>query len=75
MLLATLCSEGLCVGEGKALDEGVRAFTDLVSLRSRMVFPCLQCRRLPAIQESGFASLGWEVPLEKEMATHSSILA
>ena len=27
------------MGEGKALDEGVRAFTDLVSLRSRMVFP------------------------------------
>ena len=39
MLLATLCSEGLCVDEGKALDEGVRAFTDLVSLRSRTVSP------------------------------------
>lgn len=39
MLLATLCSEGLCVDEGKALDEGIRVFTDLVSLRSRMVSP------------------------------------
>ena len=39
MLLATLCSEGLCVDEGKALDEGVRAFTDLVSLRCRTVSP------------------------------------
>ena len=26
-------------------------------------------------QESQFRSLGWEDPLEEEMATHSSILA
>ena len=30
---------------------------------------------LPAIQEAQVESLGWEDPLEKEMATHSSILA
>ena len=30
---------------------------------------------LPAIQESQVHSLGWEDPLEKEMATHSSTLA
>ena len=30
---------------------------------------------LPAIQESQVHSLGWEDPLEKEMATHSSILS
>ena len=35
----------------------------------------LQCRRLPAIQEPQVWSLGREVPLEKEMAPHSSILA
>ena len=29
----------------------------------------------PAMQETGVWSLGWEDPLEKEMATHSSILA
>ena len=29
----------------------------------------------PAMQETQFRSLGWEDPLEKEMATHSSILA
>ena len=29
----------------------------------------------PAIQETWVWSLGWEDPLEKEMATHSSILA
>ena len=32
-------------------------------------------KRLPAMQETQFWFLGWEDPLEKEMATHSSILA
>ena len=32
-------------------------------------------KRLLAIQETRVRSLGWEDPLEKEMATHSSILA
>ena len=29
-------------------------------------------KRLPTIQETRVQSLGWEDPLEKEMATHSS---
>ena len=29
----------------------------------------------PAMQETWVRSLGWEDPLEKELATHSSILA
>ena len=32
-------------------------------------------KRLPAVQETWVPSLGREDPLEKEMATHSSILA
>ena len=32
-------------------------------------------KNLPAIQEAQVQSLGWEDLLEKEMATHSSILA
>ena len=32
-------------------------------------------KNLPAVQETGVQSLGWEDALEKEMATHSSILA
>ena len=32
-------------------------------------------KTLPAMQETWVQSLGWEDPLEKEMATHSSILA
>ena len=30
---------------------------------------------LPAVQETQVRTLGWEDPLEKEMATHSSTLA
>ena len=32
-------------------------------------------KRLSAVQETQVQSLGWEDPLEKEMATHSSNLA
>ena len=31
-------------------------------------------KNLPAVQETQVQSLHWEVPLEEEMATHSSIL-
>ena len=32
-------------------------------------------KNLPVMQETWVQSLGWEDPLEKGMATHSSILA
>ena len=32
-------------------------------------------KSLPAMQETWVQSLGWEDPLDKEMATHSSVLA
>ena len=41
----------------------------LISLVTQMV------KRLPVMQETQVQSLGREDPLEKEMATHSSILA
>ena len=41
----------------------------LASLVAQMV------KRLPAMWETQVRSLGWEDPLEKEMATHSSTLA
>ena len=40
--------------------------------------PCLvaqMVKNLPAVQETRFRSLGVEDPLQKEVATHSSILA
>ena len=44
-------------------------YTYLASLVAQSV------KNLPAVQETLVRSLGWEDPLEKEMATHSSILA
>ena len=39
-------------------------------------FPVAQrLKHLPAMRETWVRSLGWEDSLEKEMATHSSILA
>ena len=35
----------------------------------------LRLKNLPAVQKTWVQSLGWEGPLEEEMATHSSILA
>ena len=32
-------------------------------------------KNLPAVQETWVQSLGWEDPLEKEMATHAGTLA
>ena len=32
-------------------------------------------KKLPAVQETQVQSLGWEDPLEKGMAEHSSLLA
>ena len=43
--------------------------TGLLVLVAQMV------KNVPAIQETGVRSLGQEDPLEKGMATHSSILA
>ena len=39
------------------------------------VFVAQLVKNLPAVQETRVWSLGWEYPLEKEMASHSSILA
>jgi len=41
----------------------------IASLVAQMV------KRMAAMQETWVRSLGWEDPLEKEMATHSSTLA
>ena len=47
-----------------------------LSLQGKWASPVAQSvKNLPAVQETRIRSLGWEDPLEKEMATHSSILA
>ena len=51
------------VGLGKSFD------TPGASLVAQLV------KNLPTMQETWVRSLGWEDPLEEEMATHSSTLA
>ena len=48
---------------------GERALVNPLSLVAQTV------KRLPKMRETWVQSLGWEDPLEKKMATHSSILA
>jgi len=47
----------------------VATYVIAASLVAQMV------KNLPAMQETWMHSLGWEDPLEEEMATHSSVLA
>ena len=46
-----------------------------MTLTSRDSLVAQTVRCLPAMLETQVRSLGWEDPLEKEMAIHSSILA
>ena len=45
----------------------------VLCLLASLVAQMVMC--LPAMWETQVQSLGWEYPLEKEMATHSSTLA
>ena len=47
----------------------------LVVIVSNSSLVAQMVKRLPTVQETQVQSLGQEDPLEKEMATHSSILA
>ena len=54
----------------------VTLITVIVPLRRCFVALLAQrLKRLPAVRETWVRSLGWEDSLEKETATHSSILA
>ena len=57
------------VGGGREFQEGGNVCIPVAGLVAQSV------KNLPAVQETWVRSLGWEDPLEKEMATHSSILA
>ena len=51
----------------------VICYTALEHIRASLVAQLV--KNLPAMWETWFPSLGWEDPLEKGKATHSSILA
>ena len=46
-----------------------------LSRKQRASLVAQRVKHLPVMRETQVQSLGWEDPLEKEMATHSSILA
>ena len=62
---------GSIPGSGRSAGEGIvyPLQCSWVSLVAQLV------KNLPAMQETWVQSLGWEDPLEKGTATHSSILA
>ena len=67
---------GLIPGSGRFTGEGIGyplqyswIYPIQYSLMAKLV------KNLPAMQEMQIRSVGWEDPLEKEMATHSNILA
>ena len=49
--------------------------TKWLSSSSRASLMAQKVKHLPAMQETQVRSLVWDYPLEKEMATHSSVLA
>ena len=62
---------GLIPGSGKSTGAGIEYPLQYswASLEAQLV------KNLPAMRETWVRSLGWEDPLEKEKATHCSILA
>ena len=58
-------------GSGRSPGEGI----GYLLLHSWASLVAQLVKNLPAKQETWVQSLGWEDPLEKEKATHSSILA
>ena len=69
---------GTCVCMAESLHCSPETTTTLLISYSLTFWASLvaqSVKNLPAVQETRVQSLGWEDPLEKEMANHSSILA
>ena len=49
-------------------------FVGLIALNGHTSLVARTVKHLPTMRETQVQSLGWEDPLEKEMATHSSTL-
>ena len=64
-----LCHSGRGVGKTRKIWKWGSLISTVTSLVAQRV------KRLPTMRETWVQSLGWEDPLEKQMATYSSILA
>ena len=72
------CNEEECEKEYVCITESLCCIEEIMQhCKSTIGLPwCLSGKRICLLrQETWVRSLGWEDPLEKEMATHSSILA
>ena len=70
----------VCCGEVKIkptmmLLTGIFVHSFIHVANQQMGFPDSSVVKNPPVKETWIQSLGWEDPLEKEMATHTSILA
>ena len=63
-------------GRNKGIEKEVKHkyLAAFIMVHVSLVAQMVKKKSLPAMQETRVQSLGWEDPLEKEMATHSSIL-
>ena len=66
-------SPAMIPGSGRSPGEGIGY--PLPYSWASIVAQLVKKKNLPAMQETWIRSLGWEGPLEKGKATHSSILA
>ena len=78
---------GMCSNEDHQGQTPAREGGSLITgplVKRKAVFINMQCgaslvaqlvKNPPAVRETWVRSLGWEDPLEKEMATHTSVLA
>ena len=64
-----------CYSETSAFSGGSDMNSSPTTYQSRASLVAQLVKNLPAMQETWVRSLGWKDPLEKGMATHSSILA
>ena len=64
-----------CDGKGGSPSLSLVIKTFLLKKKKDIYQPAQKLKRLPGMRETRVRSLGWEDPLEKEMATHSSTLA
>ena len=68
-----ICQEIFRFSQGKDPGKQISKRDEVSEVSASLVAQTV--KRLPAMRETQVQSLGWEDPLEKEMATHSSILA
>ena len=52
-----------------------KVLSEIIHKTGRTSLVAQMVRNLPEMQETRIQALGWEDPLEKKMATHSTILA